>query len=97
MQWFLKSTDKSLQELRTYWERWWNEHKNLAPVDIGRLAIERDIRLLETSAATNKSGDVVLYSFLSTWTGEFFPDAARARAWWKLHNDRYSGPPEPND
>ncbi len=95
MRQFLTGNATILQELRKYWETWWQGHNKLRPVEIGRLAIERNIALWETAGTDNRFDNVVLYSFLKTWTGESFLDAAHARAWWKEENDHYTGPPEP--
>jgi hypothetical protein len=89
----LPSWRPHLDTLRQYWQTWWDDHKNLSTVAIGRIIIERNISFLE--AANNSGGyqdSVVVSSLLELWTRRFFTKGREARTWWTAHKDTYQGP-----
>ena len=78
-----------VEGFRTYWQDWWNQHSQLSAAEIGRLMIERSLRVLAST-----KDDETTYSAercLKKWSGSYELDW---NAWWDQNKATYRGPAE---
>jgi hypothetical protein len=86
---------EEIEQLRNYWEGWWNRQSGRTATRIGALLIERNLRILETHESDTRPNRIADWS-LEFWTGVDRGSLDEWRSWWSVHRDTYSGP-EPEE
>ena len=101
---WLSTQPPELQRLRAYWSEWWDAHKHMTAAEIGKLIIERDLRLLEeqkraSGSALSGQHSSFARASLEWWTlGLPTPVSLdELRVWWEQHKSTYKGPQNPED
>jgi hypothetical protein len=71
----------AINDLKSYWQQWWNLHSKEDICDVATGIIERNIKILQDSPPLAPLGARV-GSSLYLWTGEFLSGDEDARRWW---------------
>lgn len=81
-----------IAELKAEWERWWKKHSQLTAVEIGRLMIERSLRVFAADPlSTNDWSTMAADSCLEKWTGQLYY-LREWNDWWDKNKATYKGP-----
>lgn len=98
----LTANREDIENLRAYWQEWWNKHRKMSVVEIGRLIIERNLRFIPEPKPTRR--EMIKWPLakreqyrlsewsLELWTGEYFLPHEDSRKWWTQHKAAYKGP-----
>lgn len=83
-----------IEELRTYWLEWWNQHSKMSAAEVGTLIIDRNLRILGTSSDDRSSSGP---KWTAQWSLEYWTGADKGsfdewKAWWTIHRRAYIGP-----
>jgi len=86
----LSDNRAKVAELRAEWETWWNEHSKLTAAEIGRLMIERSLRVVAADpSSTDDSTSMAAELCLEKWTGSYH---FNWNDWWEKNKASYKGP-----
>ena len=86
-----------LDQLKHYWQTWWDEHSKMTPRELGTVIIERNLKLLEQTAPPR--GDEVWMGAkwsLRLWAGTSVYPRDWA-TWWGTKKPTYAGPKRMSD
>jgi len=83
-----------IEDLRTYWQEWWENHATLDSRQIGAKIIDRNLRILETHDGDTRSTSPrwCAERSLELWTGTTRSSKEGWGRWWNTHRVDYSGP-----
>ena len=104
---FLSANREEIDKLKSYWQDWWNKHAEMTLTEIGKLMVERSLRLLPEREPTheetrNWSGTKyerfsLAKGSLHVWGGKRGLAVEEFRSWWVENKATYEGPKGNNE